>query len=731
MNELHFLSPFPVELLVKSGIVIAIGFGLALAFRKSAPDWKHRILIQSFSVAILIPLVLMLPRWEVLPARQPAALPELPDSDAVEQVTFSRTSAAPAISAPAAKTKWSPSLTETITTLWLAGIAFLLLRMLVAGIRLRRLSQSAVIPSKRIRELFQTAATGTKTGSISLHLSDEVTSPFSHGLARPAVFLPLSAEDWSDEELDMIFRHELAHVKRRDGIAVLLSRLFLAVNWINPLAWVANHFAIRFREEACDESVLAAGHSPTAYAEMLFRQASKKNDRFLQTCATAMAETGTIEQRIQMILKPSRSIHRRPSHFAKLGAASFTLLFLIIGFVGSQTVSNKTSPIETTLKETLIPRVEFQDTPLKDALRFLGQKGGGLNIILNAPESADTKITLRLSNVPLAEALRYTSNLAQLNYRVDANAVVVEPIDKKDRIRKGWDRQIKHGDGPVAQKLQSIIIPSIEFKDTPLRDAIDFLVLKSKELDDSTDDREKKGFNIVVNASSPGVDSVITLRLTNVPIGEALRYTTSLANLQYYLDSNAVVISDNPAPVTGDLYTEVFEVGRTAATYFRNAKNAKDALEAAGVRFGEGGSAIFNEATSRLIVRNVNGELDLTKEFLRKSEAGQLPMPAAEGADAVTQKLDFLVIPKAEFRDTPLRDALQFLQQKSVELDSESAPESKGINIILEEGDRAKGETVTLKVTNVSLGNVLRYVGDQVGFTYEAEPNAVVFRPKN
>lgn len=64
-TDLTQFSPLLIELLLKSGIVVAIGFSLVFAFRKSAPEWKHRILLRAFGVAMVIPLVLMLPRWEI------------------------------------------------------------------------------------------------------------------------------------------------------------------------------------------------------------------------------------------------------------------------------------------------------------------------------------------------------------------------------------------------------------------------------------------------------------------------------------------------------------------------------------------------------------------------------------------------------------------------------------------------------------------------------------------
>ncbi|GEM_PF-1857079 len=742
ITDLSQLSPLLIELLLKSGIVVAIGFALVLAFRNSTPEWKHRILLRAFGVAMVIPLLLMLPRWEILPEVKSEAPPVLPSAENTPDSSVVFSSPLPVEPKEAADTKpfWRPSAMEIFALLWLAGSAFFLLRMAMAGSRLRSLARSAKRPSQRIRNLFTSIQLETGVQGVRLLVSDSVVSPFTHGLTHPGIYLPNSSENRSDEELAMIFRHELAHVKRRDALAVFLSRIFLAANWINPLAWVANRQAIHFREEACDESVLAAGHAPSAYAEMLFRQASQQNDRYLQTCTTSMAETGTIEQRIKMILKQNTTITRKPSHLAKLGAAGFTMLFVLIGFVGSQTATNSDSDaaIEKKLSETILPSVQFSETPLRDALAFLAQKGSGMNIILNAPKYEDAKITLRLTNVPLSEALRYTANLAQTNYRIDGNTILVEEISASPPTASA---KIPEGNDTVAEKLKKIVIPSIEFRDTPLNDAIAFLAMKSVELDDTTADPKKKGVNIIINADK-NTDALITLRLTNVSLAEALKYITSLAGLTYRVDEQAVVIEEKAPAPSGDLYTEAIGISGEAIALFRPVKDAKKFLESFGIRFGQGATAIYNQGQSKLIVRNTKGELDQIKAFIKAAAEGKLDQfkieqgwedvfPNEAKGDS-TSKLDSIIIPKAEFNKTPFADVLDFLRQRSVELDAEEVDRAnKGINMILEEAKRVEAETVTLKVTNISLGNVLRYAADQVGFKYTVEPNAVVFRPKD
>lgn len=235
----------------------------------------------------------------------------------------------------------------------------------------------------------------------------------------------------------------------------------------------------------------------------------------------------------------------------------------------------------------------------------------------------------------------------------------------------------------IEDKLKTIILPSIEFSDTPLRDALDFLQQQSVTLDVNESDPTKKGINIVLDAGIMGGgggaapaapaddggfgfgggggaapagggggggvgDTLITLRLQNVPLAEALRYTTSLAQLKYKVEAQAVLVVPLSTP-DADLFTNVYVVpptfgsadaggggggGAAAADPFADPvaaggggaiqprKGAKEILEAAGITFGTGASAIYNKGTSQLIVRNTQDQMELVEAYIDSLSAG-------------------------------------------------------------------------------------------------------------
>ena len=115
-------------------------------------------------------------------------------------------------------------------------------------------------------------------------------------------------------------------------------------------------------------------------------------------------------------------------------------------------------------------------------------------------------------------------------------------------------------------------------------------------------------------------DARITLSLTNIPLIEALRYVTGLANLK--LKVEPYVVSVVPASVNTDsvitkewnVRTDLIPNVKRGEVADREA--AKEWLISNGVEFNGNASAIYIGASSRLIVRNTQDQLDLIDTIL-------------------------------------------------------------------------------------------------------------------
>lgn len=93
-----------------------------------------------------------------------------------------------------------------------------------------------------------------------------------------------------------------------------------------------------------------------------------------------------------------------------------------------------------TLQTIIIPSVEFRDQSLTDCLGFfhrvlLSKRDSGLFpssvpaiVLEDAAKYDKVSITLKLAHVPLSEALRYVSSLAQCKFRAEGNRIIVSGL---------------------------------------------------------------------------------------------------------------------------------------------------------------------------------------------------------------------------------------------------------------------------------------------------------------
>jgi hypothetical protein len=82
-------------------------------------------------------------------------------------------------------------------------------------------------------------------------------SPAVFGFRRVRLLLPETMLDQlADQDLRLLFLHEMAHVRRHDMLLNLLLMAVQFVHWFNPLVWLGLHRLRADRELVCDAMVL-------------------------------------------------------------------------------------------------------------------------------------------------------------------------------------------------------------------------------------------------------------------------------------------------------------------------------------------------------------------------------------------------------------------------------------------------------------------------------------------
>ncbi len=246
----------------------------------------------------------------------------------------------------------------------------------------------------------------------------------------------------------------------------------------------------------------------------------------------------------------------------------------------------------------------------------------------------------------------YNSTRSELIERVDHAWEL--PVTKYDGVNSQVIEQPVidvRGTASINRKLAEIRIPSINFREATVREALDYIKQRAKALDTTEPDDKKRGINIVLalDPGTQGADSAqrITLALTDVPLGEALRYIATAAGLKVKVDPYAVAvvplnqqtdilitkeyrvspgfISNLPAS-TGDAGGAAAAPGGFgfggaapaggAAGGSVGKSGAKEFLLAQGVTFPTGSSANYLASSSKLVVRNTQANLDLIDQLV-------------------------------------------------------------------------------------------------------------------
>ena len=140
-----------------------------------------------------------------------------------------------------------------ITYLYLLGVAFFMIRLLIGVTRAETLCR---LGGRRLND-----------GS-HLLVCDGDFQPTSW---RHTVII--SRKDYESESSDMIIEHEQAHIRCRHSIDVVLAQTVCALQWFNPAAWALKRSLQEVHEYEADATVLADGENERRYQICLVQAA--------------------------------------------------------------------------------------------------------------------------------------------------------------------------------------------------------------------------------------------------------------------------------------------------------------------------------------------------------------------------------------------------------------------------------------------------------------------------
>ncbi|MEM9444154.1 MAG: hypothetical protein AAGA18_02265 [Verrucomicrobiota bacterium] len=194
----------------------------------------------------------------------------------------------------------------------------------------------------------------------------------------------------------------------------------------------------------------------------------------------------------------------------------------------------------------------------------------------------------------------------------------------------------------INNKLKNIIIPEINFKGATIQDAVSYLKQQSQ-----FHDPEGEGIDFILKDKAAQSKNAFSISLRSIPIGEALRYVTTLAAMKYRVEEYAVfivslderseVLVSREFVVDASFFEATGEVTEddTSSRRRRRSSAASEttvlsdrtritkSLEDKGVDFPEGATASYSPSRGILTVRNTQDQIDLVEELVSVTNSSE------------------------------------------------------------------------------------------------------------
>lgn len=222
-----------------------------------------------------------------------------------------------------------------IALVWGVGFVLVLLGQVLSHLRYRRFLLGAAKPVRDGELAFQWENEQRRRSAkklIPMVVSERARTPLTIGCFPGTMRLVLPHLNYTPEEFQLIFRHEMRHIQRADNRTKASLGFYTALCWFNPLMWAARRKVSDDLELSCDELVLTGEDEFTRqrYARLLLDTAG--SGKGYTTCLSAAASS--LRYRLKHIVRPRK----------RLSGIFLVALTLCILVLGSNAVALTDSP---------------------------------------------------------------------------------------------------------------------------------------------------------------------------------------------------------------------------------------------------------------------------------------------------------------------------------------------------------------------------------------------------
>lgn len=159
-----------------------------------------------------------------------------------------------------------------VVGIWVLGCAILFSRLILGYLWVNSLknSQKNQFDEKLTQILLDIKQKMNITKNVQVKVSRIVSLPMIMGVLKPVILIPAGlVSGFSQEQLETILAHELAHLKRHDFLLNGLQSVLDVIYFFHPAMWLLSAQIRKERENCCDDLALEVSGSKLLLAKTL------------------------------------------------------------------------------------------------------------------------------------------------------------------------------------------------------------------------------------------------------------------------------------------------------------------------------------------------------------------------------------------------------------------------------------------------------------------------------
>jgi len=251
--------------LFKTVLILSfLGFGLTALLLCLKPITSKKFpAIWQYYVWVAVLLSMIIPTYKLIPAREVQRIPLIPQNTVIEQEAPLNLEEAPRMVVLDEKPieyreinitpKLSIKLLDLFAYVWFAGMCIYLIIVVSSYIIYivgKHRKAVMITDNYVLNDVKKELKIKRK---VKFGMSPDIQSPILVGVLFPVIYIP--CREIPDENMRMVFLHELTHYKRKDLLIKWLSIFVNAVHWFNPLAYLLCANVSEACEVSCDMAV--------------------------------------------------------------------------------------------------------------------------------------------------------------------------------------------------------------------------------------------------------------------------------------------------------------------------------------------------------------------------------------------------------------------------------------------------------------------------------------------